>query len=109
MPKTLGPPSGWLIARMTERLCFDYQRLAKLSVARWLQNMGNGFVLRMPISLQIHHFFPGFTIMKTTAAMQMAMPRAIFVVRGSLKKRVPMRMAVRGSKTPRMAVFVGPM
>ena len=46
--------------------------------------------------------------MKTTAAMQMAMPRAIFVVRGSLKKRVPMRMAVRGSKTPRMAVSVGP-
>jgi len=38
----------------------------------------------------------------------MAMPRAILSVSGSLKKRVPMRMAVSGSKTPRMAVLVGP-
>ena len=52
---------------------------------------------------------PGFRIMKMTAATQMAMPIAIRKVKGSPNSSVPMRMAVKGSNTPRTAVLVGPM
>ena len=51
---------------------------------------------------------PGFRIMKTTAAMQMAIATDILGVKGSPYISVPIRMAVRGSKTPSTAVFVGP-
>ena len=40
--------------------------------------------------------------------MQTVTPIPILGVRGSPNKIVPIRMAVRGSKTPRMEVFVGP-
>lgn len=58
-----------------------------------------------------HSFDPpdGLTIINTTAPMQTAMPRAIFQVIVSPNIRVPIRIAVRGSKTPRMEVLVGPM
>ena len=44
--------------------------------------------------IEIQDFLPGLRIMKTTAATQMAMPRAIFQVRGSPKSAVPIKMAV---------------
>ena len=53
-------------------------------------------------------FFPGFRIMNTTAATQIMIPTVIFIERGSLNSTVPIRMAVKGSKTPRTEVFVGP-
>ena len=53
-------------------------------------------------------FRPGLRIMKTTAPTQREMPIPILSVRGYLNRRVPIRMAVRGSTTPRMEVFVGP-
>ncbi len=52
--------------------------------------------------------FPGFRIMKMTAATQMAIPTAIRAVSASPNSTVPIRMAVSGSNTPRTAVFVGP-
>ena len=47
--------------------------------------------------------------MKRTAARQRVMPMTMRGVMGSRKSSVPMRMAVMGSNTPRMAVRVGPM
>ena len=47
--------------------------------------------------------------MKITAPTQMAIPTAIFKVKGSPNRAVPIRIAVSGSKTPRIEVFVGPM
>ena len=51
---------------------------------------------------------PGLRIMKTTAPTQTAIPIPIFSVIGSPKRSVPIKIAVNGSKTPRMEVFVGP-
>ena len=47
--------------------------------------------------------------MKRTAARQRVMPMTMRVVMGSRKSSVPIRMAVTGSNTPRIAVRVGPM
>ena len=47
--------------------------------------------------------------MKITAPTQVAIPTAIFIVKGSPNRAVPIRIAVSGSKTPRIEVFVGPM
>ena len=47
--------------------------------------------------------------MKITAPTQVAIPTAIFIVKGSPNRAVPIRIAVSGSKTPRIEVFVRPM
>lgn len=64
---------------------------------------------KMLKDVKIYEFFPGFRIINTTAATQMAMPNAILSVMDSPNRSVPIRMAVSGSKTPRTDVFVGPM
>ena len=53
-------------------------------------------------------YFPGFTIINTTAATQTAIPVAILAVSVSPNISVPIMIAVSGSNTPRTAVFVGP-
>lgn len=55
------------------------------------------------------YYFPGFSVIKITDAMQMAMPQAIFPVKGPEKTRVPTSIAVMGSNTPSTEAFVGPM
>ena len=42
------------------------------------------------------------------AEIQIAMPMMMFTVAGSENARVPIRIAVTGSNTPRTEVFVGP-
>ncbi len=46
--------------------------------------------------------------MKVTAMMAIRMPIMMLEVRGSPNMRVPIRMAVMGSKTPRTEAFVAP-
>ena len=52
--------------------------------------------------------FRSLTTMNSTAAIQMAMPTRILAVIGSANISVPTSMPVRGSNTPKTAVFVGP-
>ena len=52
--------------------------------------------------------FAGLRIMKTTAPIQTATPIPILTVKGSPNRSVPIIIAVRGSNTPSMEVFVGP-
>ena len=53
----------------------------------------------------IHELFPGFRIINTTAATQIATPSPILGVMDSPNRSVPISMAVSGSKTPRTEVF----
>ena len=62
----------------------------------------------IPLTRKVFYAFRSLTTINSTAAMQMAMPIKILVVIGSANIRVPTKMPVSGSNTPKTAVYVGP-
>ena len=71
------------------------------------------FPVPLPVVQKVKHVhlpsvFAGLRIMKTTAPIQTATPIPILTVMGSPNRSVPIIIAVRGSNTPSMEVFVGP-